>query len=195
MLTALRAAAPGPEVPYSRQMQSGTVDRWAVLFDLDDTLVETAAIKPLRYQRRWSEVYASYHLTSVEPGVRRLLAKLDGRARTGVVTMAQRRYAETILSYHAIDVPILVAYGDVPRREMKPHPRPILLAAGMVGARPERVVYIGDEPRDVVAATRAGVTAIAFGPSLAADPVSRDAHVVALDWDAVSQHVMGLIDG
>jgi IS1 family transposase len=37
---------------------------WAILFDLDDTLVITSALEPIRRKRNWRKVYDSFGLTS-----------------------------------------------------------------------------------------------------------------------------------
>ncbi|GAA4902877.1 HAD family hydrolase [Ferrimonas pelagia] len=42
----------------------------------------------------------------------------------------------------------------------KPHPEPLLLAAEQIGVQPEKILYIGDAERDMVAAQRAGMTGV-----------------------------------
>jgi HAD superfamily hydrolase (TIGR01549 family) len=169
---------------------------WAVLFDLDGTLVESSRLKPLRDARRWPQVYSSLALSELLPGTREMLAATAQFAQIGVITMAPRTYAERLLRHHDLAVPVLVAYHDVSRAELKPHPRPILLAAERLHVPPARVIYVGDEVRDVVAARRAGAHAIAYGDNgLDGDPEAASAAAFARDWSEVSTAVQEIIDG
>lgn len=89
---------------------------WAVLFDLDGTLVESSRLKPLRDARRWPQVYGSLALSELQAGTREMLAATAEFAQIGVITMAPRTYAERLLRYHDLAVPVLVAYHDVIQR-------------------------------------------------------------------------------
>lgn len=169
---------------------------WAVLFDLDGTLVQSSRLKPLRDGRRWPEVYASLALSELLAGTREMLAATAQFAQIGVITMAPRTYAERLLRHHDLAVPVLVAYHDVPRAELKPHPRPILLAADRLHLPSARIIYVGDEARDVVAARRAGAHAIAYGDSgLESDPEASSAAAFARDWTEVSAAVQEIVGG
>ncbi len=44
--------------------------------------------------------------------------------------------------------------------ERKPHPLPLLHAAGLAGVAPERCVYVGDAERDIVAGRAAGMQTV-----------------------------------
>jgi phosphoglycolate phosphatase len=70
-------------------------------------------------------------------------------------------------------VPLLEALGLTPRcgcivagdtlSERKPHPLPLLHAAGLLGLRPGECVYVGDAERDVQAARNAGMIPLVAG--------------------------------
>jgi HAD superfamily hydrolase (TIGR01549 family) len=160
---------------------------WAVLFDLDGTLVQSTRLKPLRDARRWQEVYASFSLSELLPGTRQMLTATAQFAHVGVITMAPRTYAERLLRHHDLAVPVLVAYHEVARFELKPHPRPLLLAADRVGVPTSRLIYVGDEVRDIVAARHAGAYAIAYGNGgLENEPEAATAVAFARDWTEVA---------
>lgn len=52
----------------------------------------------------------------------------------------------------------VVAGDSLPER--KPHPRPLLVAAGLLDVPPQYCLYVGDAQRDIDAARAAGMTAV-----------------------------------
>jgi HAD superfamily hydrolase (TIGR01509 family) len=168
---------------------------WAVLFDLDGTLVQTGELKRFRDARDWRAAYASFALSTLMPGTREMLASTALFAHVGVITMAPRTYAERLLRHHDLAVPVLVAFHDVPRAELKPHPRPILLAAELLRVPPERLIYVGDEARDVMAALAAGAHAIGYGADLSTNPAASGAAGYVTDWKGVTDAVHGIVGG
>lgn len=169
--------------------------QWGVLLDLDQTLVLTDAIEPLRRQRAWSQVYKSFHKTALPPGTSRFISKAGELARLGVVTTSQRKYAERLLSYHGLGLPVLVAYHDVVQR--KPHPEPILKAAARLGIDPAHCIHIGDQLSDIDAAVRAGAIAIALSWDGVLDKSCVNEKVAALcsDWNEVHDVIAAIVSG
>lgn len=159
-------------------------DRWAILLDLDQTLVLTSALAELRRGRQWRQVYNSFHLTELPPGTRRFLRDAQLLASLGVITTSPRPYAERLLAYHRCQVPVLVAYHDTPRQ--KPAPDPILIAAQKLQIPAPRCFYIGDTPDDMLAATNASAVpiGISWDDSLQNQAVSFT-HRLCRDWDEV----------
>jgi len=134
-----------------------TMSRWAVLLDLDNTLVLTDAIEGLR-RKPWSRCYAAFGLTKLPDGTAEFVAQASRVATLGVVTMAPRPYAEKLVAHHGLPIPTLVAYHDVARR--KPHPDPIVKAAAMLKIPCSECMYVGDGPDDIVAAASAGAVPV-----------------------------------
>jgi len=133
---------------------------WAVCLDLDETLVLTSSLEPLRKARKWQLVYAEFSKTSLPNGTLEFIAKLkcDTNARLAVVTKAPRPYAEKLLAHHRIEIPVEVAYHDVAK--VKPDPEALLLASQKLGIPPRQCIYVGDDAADVKAARSAGFTPI-----------------------------------
>jgi HAD superfamily hydrolase (TIGR01549 family) len=131
---------------------------WAVILDLDETLVLTSAIQALRSRRVWPEVYAAFNKTRLPSGTLEFLKRINEVAQLGLVTKAPRPYAEKLLAHHDLRIPVLAAYHDVAR--IKPHPEGLLLASQKLGVPPARCIYIGDDANDVQAAKAAGMTAL-----------------------------------
>lgn len=75
-----------------------------------------------------------------------------------MVTSSPRAYAERLLAYHQLDIPVLVAYHDIARRN--PHPDPILQAASRLQVLPGQCICVGDSDADMLAARAAGAVAL-----------------------------------
>lgn len=163
---------------------------WAVVFDLDETLVLTRALEPLRKGRRWPEVYAAFARTRLPNGTLQFLEKISQKAQLGVVTKAPRSYAEKLLFYHGIKIPVVAAYHDV--RNVKPHPEALLLAAQKIGIVPLKCIYVGDDADDVQAARSAQFSPIGI---CWGDEVDIGLSSVCTGWDEVYDQILRLIAG
>lgn len=133
----------------------------AVLFDLDETLVLTSVLEPLRKRRNWPAVYANFSRTELPPATVTFIGRLKAVPRVvlGVVTKTPRPYAEKLLTFHELDIPVLVAYHDVSRQ--KPYPDGLIKAAKKVNLPTKQCIYIGDHPDDIAAAAAARCAGIA----------------------------------
>jgi HAD superfamily hydrolase (TIGR01549 family) len=168
-------------------MSANSVIQRAVLFDLDETLVITNAIEHLR-KRPWEKAYAAFSKTQLPNGTPQFLEKLSRIAKLGVVTKAPRPYAERLLSYHGIKIPVIVAYHDV--KIVKPNPEGLLLAAQKLGLKGSSCIYVGDDANDVTAARSAQFTpiGIAWGPQ-----VDIGVAPIYTSWDEVYDEILRLI--
>jgi HAD superfamily hydrolase (TIGR01549 family) len=174
--------APAPPIAMSR---------WAVLLDLDNTLVLTDAIEGLR-RKPWSRCYAAFGLTKLPHGTAEFVAEASSVATLGVVTMAPRPYAEKLLAHHGLSIPTLVAYHDVGRR--KPHPDPITKAAAMLKIPCGQCVYVGDAADDIVAAARAGAKPVGLSWDGSLVPTEASLAVgVCMNWNEVMEIVRKFI--
>ena len=100
--------------------------------------------------------------TRLFPGVEALLAELKTRGiKWGIVTNKATRFTAPLVSALGI-APDCVVCGDTTPHS-KPHPAPLLHAAGELALAPESCCYLGDDLRDVQAAHAAGMRAIAVG--------------------------------
>lgn len=131
---------------------------WAILLDLDQTLVLTSSLEELRQQRKWSQIYGLLHQTQLPPNTHVFLEYARKIGPLGIITTSPRPYAERLLVYHNIPIDVVVGYYDAPRP--KPYPDPILIAAKKLNTSVTHCFYIGDTPNDILAATRAGVLPI-----------------------------------
>jgi HAD superfamily hydrolase (TIGR01549 family) len=137
-----------------------------VLLDLDETLVLTHEIAPLRLHARrkeapWDAVYAAFDRTTLPPGTHEFVRWLEQEATVGVVTSAHRVYAERLLRAHGLPLPVVVAYHDTERH--KPDPQPLERALELLHREARDAVYIGDDDDDATATLNAGVIPLQMG--------------------------------
>ena len=101
---------------------------------------------------------------TVQPGARELLAEVAAaRVPYALVTSSEREFAAAVLAGSGFRFPVTVTGDDVART--KPAPDPYLLAARLLGARPEHCVALEDSPNGVASATAARCRVVAV-PSL-----------------------------
>ncbi|MEK3854064.1 HAD family hydrolase [Cytobacillus sp. FSL H8-0458] len=130
-----------------------------IIFDLDETLIDTKSLKQFRDRGQWKSCYENVkHTIHFDNGEILLdyLSKSD--LKISIVTNSPRKYAETVLKYHNISYEILVAYHDCKPR--KPHPAPIFMCAEQMGHPLKNIIGIGDDIRDITAYKNAGIYAI-----------------------------------
>lgn len=134
----------------------------AILFNLDGTIVDSAALDVLREEGHWQECVANITATRCFPYVERVLTRLrENRIRVGVVTSSVTFYAERMLRHHAIPCDALIAYHDA--RPHKPHPAPVAACLRRLSVAPERAIGVGDSVEDCEAYVAAGVTSLGAG--------------------------------
>ena len=94
------------------------------------------------------------------PGAQELLRELKKRGvKTALVTMSMKRMAESVanqIPFKAFDV---IVAGDMVTHG-KPHPEPYLLAAQLLGVKPEDCVAFEDSNTGLTSAEAAGTKAI-----------------------------------
>jgi phosphoglycolate phosphatase len=114
-------------------------------------------------QRRFLDIYRADLSSGTHffPGMERVLDALAERGlRTGIVTNKAAWLTEPLLEQLAIRSRFdCVVSGDT-LAERKPHPLPLLHAAGLAGVAPAECIYVGDAQRDVQAAHAAGMAAL-----------------------------------
>ena len=160
-------------------------ENWTILFDLDQTLILTSALASLRNARAWSRVYEQFHLTNLPPGTLEFLSQVRSFAQLGIVTNTPRPYAEKLVAYHRLPIPIVVAYHDT--RMHKPHPEPLLTAMSRLRCSVKRCCYIGDRSDDLQAALNAKVIPIglSWDNSLDSSWATALSRPLCSNWDDV----------
>jgi N-acetyl-D-muramate 6-phosphate phosphatase len=114
--------------------------------------------------------YAADICVDSEPyiGMRECVAALCSRnIAWGIVTNKATQYTQLLWQQMQRDHDFLssvhcIVCGDTtPHR--KPHPAPLLHAAQLLNIEPQRIIYVGDDARDIQAAKAAGMASVAAG--------------------------------
>lgn len=130
-----------------------------VLIDLDLTLVDSRSAEPLRKLRRWPAVYKTIPAFTRYEGTSELLSELTKNGiGICVVTSSPQSYCKRVLEHFTWNDIKTVCYHDTQRH--KPHPDPLLMGLKALGIESQEAISIGDDPKDTVAAKRAGILSV-----------------------------------
>lgn len=123
-----------------------------VIFDLDQTIIDSSIAYECRRNRNWQQVYALIpKMKPYEKVVELIKVLISNRIEVAVVTSSPRSYCEKILNYLGISNVITVCYHDTDKH--KPDPEPYLKAISKMKTRENKLVYVvGDEENDIIAA-------------------------------------------
>ncbi|MCR0997621.1 HAD hydrolase-like protein [Serratia rubidaea] len=137
----------------------------AVLFDLDNTLVNTNSLKEYREgakDKRLTQDELS--TTKLYPKTKVVLESFkDSNVLMAIVTNSPRQYALDVLNHHGIEhyFSTIITYNDVGPGGVKPSPQGINLALSNLNlTNKNNILFIGDDAKDINASYAAGVKPI-----------------------------------
>jgi HAD superfamily hydrolase (TIGR01549 family) len=137
----------------------------AVIFDLDETLVDSSALLADRDARAWGQVFAGldevvpFGVAEGEPDITELPKLAAQRGfKVGLLTHSPRQYAVELLRAHRISVETMVTGSD--GYPPKPDPAGLEAVLAELGVEPQDALYVGDSVGDFGAAAGAGVTSV-----------------------------------
>lgn len=137
----------------------------AVIFDLDDTLLDTSALLDARDRRAWGEVFGRFAEVRVfdvsdgEHAVTSLPAQVRGLGlAVGLYTHSPGRYATELLREHGMRVDEMVTGSD--GFPSKPDPSGLLAVARALDIPASECLYVGDSVGDFGAAAAAGMMSV-----------------------------------
>lgn len=123
-----------------------------IIFDLDQTIIDSSIAKEERANKNWKSVYAL--IPQMKPYtkiVNFIKYAVDEGIEVAIVTSSPRAYCEKILEHLGIENVITVCYHDTDKH--KPNPEPLKLAISkMKDQENKNIIAIGDEETDVIAA-------------------------------------------
>lgn len=129
-----------------------------IIFDFDQTLVDTSPVENLRRQKRWGEVMAKADQLTVYEGIDPLLTELAGAGHSlAIVTHSPSMVPEYFVKHYGWPIKTVIGYHQAKVR--KPLPGGLLLA--MKDCKPEEIrIHVGDRPEDTEASRAAGMISI-----------------------------------
>ena len=131
-----------------------------LIFDLDQTLVDSSLALAARRRRDWSTVYSIIPQFKVYDGVKDALSIARSKGlRIAIVSSAPRSYVLKVLSYHNIPYDVIVGYHDA--SAPKPSGEPMLQALRQMSLNPCEVMSFGDKACDMTSSRAAGVEFVA----------------------------------
>lgn len=132
-----------------------------IIFDLDQTLVDTKFIEPYRDKGDWSSVRRLAPQAKAYPGIDDIMKAITKQGiPVAIVTKSPSFYLDIILTNLGWSVRYKVCYHDVPRGYHKPHPMSIQKAVEGLGISNETAHSFGDRDIDIVASKGVPVKAI-----------------------------------
>lgn len=163
-----------------------------IIFDLDDTLMNTKGLEHLR-RRDWAECYRQIpNATSLNINLKALFNLKKQNLKIGIVTNSPRTYAEKVLNFHNVPYDSLIAYHDTERR--KPHPDPMIKCANSMGISPVRCINIGDNTNDITAGLKARMYCIGvtWGEGTKEDLILAGCHNVFYSNNSLENYLIKL---
>ena len=131
-----------------------------VIFDLDQTIVDSSIAESLRNSRNWSRVYELIPSFSIYGGIIELMNELRIKQyKIAVVTTSPSVYTERVLNKFNIDCDLRVCYHDVSKR--KPYPDQYLKVIQSLNLEPSKTYTLGDRAIDIQAAHSANIISCA----------------------------------
>jgi len=131
----------------------------AIIFDLDQTLVDSQRIEYLRRSRQWSKVYRSIPEIKVYGGIDNILSILrDIKIKLSIASAGPSSYIQRLVRHFGWSFDAIVCYPDTVQH--KPNPEPLIKAANRLNIDVVDCWAVGDDPIDIIAARRADMYSV-----------------------------------
>ena len=134
-----------------------------LIFDFDQTLVDTREAAPYRRARNWSQVRAVMRGLDPYPGITELLGELNNLGQPlAILTSSPNMVAQDFAQRHQWLIETILGYHQMGKFQ-KPDPYGINLALRKHTADASTSFHVGDREQDTLASRGAGVVAIGAG--------------------------------
>lgn len=131
-----------------------------IIFDLDQTLVDTTCLENARHSRNWGEAYGLIPKTALYEGIGPILDVIrKNNINTTIVSTSPRPYVEKLVDYYNIPAKWIVSYHDA--KPIKPHPAQMLMALQLMQVSAKDTISFGDRAIDIAASNAAGIESVA----------------------------------
>lgn len=131
-----------------------------IIFDLDQTIVNSSIAEPHRKSRNWSNVYSLIPQFQLYNGFDLVFKRIkELMLPCCIVTSSPRVYTEKVVNHFRIPCNYIVDYFATSRR--KPYPDPMYKALELLYLKPHEVISFGDRAMDIQSSNSANIKSIA----------------------------------
>ncbi|MCX5842707.1 MAG: HAD-IA family hydrolase [Deltaproteobacteria bacterium] len=131
----------------------------ALIFDLDQTLVDTEKIEPLRRAHNWRSISTNISKIAPYDGIGRVLSiTMEKNIKLAIVSSGPSCYVQQIVRHFDWSFDEIVCYHDSVNH--KPHPDPFIEVSNRLLLPPKDCWTVGDDAIDIIAAKAAGMYTI-----------------------------------
>jgi len=131
-----------------------------LIFDLDQTIIDSSIAEPYRKARNWQTVYSVINCFVQYPGVIDALHHFKNFGhRICIVTSSPSSYCNKVLKYWNIPSDFTICYHDT--KNKKPHAEPINRALSLLRISSDKAISFGDSEIDIIASSNANVRSVA----------------------------------
>lgn len=131
-----------------------------IIFDLDQTLVNSSIAESYRKNRDWQKVYSSIPLFKLYDGFHDAFSFIkDRKIKVCIVSNSPRPYIQKVINHFSIPCDDIVGYHDVKKR--KPDPEAMNKALANLNLDKKDVISFGDQVNDIIASNLAGIESVA----------------------------------
>ncbi len=133
----------------------------SVIFDLDQTLIDTSSVETFRKSRDWTSAINRIPTLTPFDGINDLIKTLNVNSiEVIIITKSPGHYCSAIVKYFKWQITGQICYHDV-RPDIKPHPAAFLKAIKDYDLDVSKTISVGDSDIDIVASTSAKIPSIA----------------------------------
>ncbi|WP_158642933.1 HAD family hydrolase [Mucilaginibacter ginsenosidivorax] len=131
----------------------------SIIFDLDQTLVDSSLAETERKNRNWSAVYSLIPSFKLYEGMRVVLDTINHNdIEICVITTSPGKYAQMVLRHFNIPYKHLIDYFAVKNR--KPHPESFIKAMSLMECDCDAIYSFGDRAIDIEASKASGIKSV-----------------------------------
>lgn len=131
-----------------------------IIFDLDQTLIDSSIAKKFRDMELWDEAHKLIPNFKLYPDVQELMIDLKRLGiKICIVTISPKIYTKKVIRYWRIPCDYMVCCDDT--LETKPNPEPIFKGIEKLNEIPEKILSFGDRDIDIIASKKAQVKSVA----------------------------------
>lgn len=171
----------------------------SLIFDFDQTLVDSQCIEHLRRLRLWAIVYKKIPTIFAYEGIDKVLSIAKEKdIKISIVSSSPLSYVQRVVKNLGWSFDAMICYHDTILH--KPQPEPFIEAANRLKIPAKDCWTVGDHPNDIIAARRAGMFTIgAEWGSIDGDALRREkpdilCNTVSSFYEAINEKLLNQYD-